>query len=599
MKAFLAATLACSILVTLPLPATATLKVNQAGSSRASRLASLLNISTDQSTTNTPPRVDTNDMAQTPLGLRIVAKVNSPDSWASWTQVRPATTSLPPREERAIRNSFQTSGNRTDNPRTTMGTRHNKTKPDDSDSPWAATERPIRSSSTRPFTSGMRIQTSKQTPKTMGNIGDRTVAAGLNIAADTGVGLQLDFPCTKTYISGRVVTVSQCGGESEAEVCCTFDEYKDDVDSCVASCVCSYSEDRTGEREVVIAEHPTLIRGVPIFLQYDAKDKSGNQPIGCGGIVVSMLASWFSARGYTKLTRSHESGGEIGWRSLTTKLAEDYLDTWIRNNASPTYVRKITPGIQDYWNDKGYNVDISKYTVKDGDEDAEFSRIKTSINNGRPVILGFDVDLNKGGGIGGGGDDFGFIDHYGLIVGYDDTGAKDIIYINMGWGDFTGKACDKNGDNCMDLLDGVIQTEFKVGKGKAHTWYVSMDASQKTKVDGVVDEQCPLPDPKGMFKPNKYDGVDIGATFATSLLPPKKVMIADSLCAVVGGEEVETETYAYTRKWKETYNCDSRYSIYDDVLGGTWEPEIHVFPEWPLDELDLAGEDVGRPELLG
>lgn len=394
------------------------------------------------------------------------------------------------------------------------------------------------------------------------------------------------LPCTKTYTNGRTIRTSSCGGEFESQVCCSFDDYIADIGGCVAHCECSYEEERVRTRVTDEIHHPTLLRGVPIFLQYDAKDRSGNQPVGCGGVAVSMLASWFSARGYTKLTKAYKSDGEVNWKALTTELAEDYLDTWIRNNASPTYIRKIQSGIEKYWEDKGYDVHVNKYKTKDGEEAEEFKRIKASINAGRPVIIGFDVDLNKGGGIGGGGDDFGWIDHYGLIVGYDDTGARNKVYINMGWGDVNGSLCSSDGTDCHGIENGVVKVKFKVGKGKVHTWHVSMNGEQKTKKDGVVVTSCPIPDPDDSFKPNKIDGTAIGATFEDeSSLPVKNVLIAGTDCAVVGGTETLTETYGYTARWTETISCNSRYDLFDDVLDGEWDPETPDLDLGPLDEL--------------
>ena len=52
-------------------------------------------------------------------------------------------------------------------------------------------------------------------------------------------------------------------GDSTQEVCCDLKDYKDKASRCVLSCDCTYSEHREGTKEVVEAEYPVMIRGVP------------------------------------------------------------------------------------------------------------------------------------------------------------------------------------------------------------------------------------------------------------------------------------------------------------------------------------------------
>ena len=125
-----------------------------------------------------------------------------------------------------------------------------------------------------------------------------------------------ELPCTKTYVDGRTRGVASCGGESAQEVCCDIDSYKDDASSCVLSCSCTYSEHREGTREVVEAEYPVLIRGVPILSQFDARSRSGYQPIGCGPIAVTQLALY--AR-FGTAPPAGEVAGEAADEATSTK----------------------------------------------------------------------------------------------------------------------------------------------------------------------------------------------------------------------------------------------------------------------------------------
>jgi len=372
-------------------------------------------------------------------------------------------------------------------------------------------------------------------------------------------------------------------------VCCSIDDYEDDANGCVASCECSYSEEREGTRDVVDAEYPVRIRGVPILTQFDAKTRRGNQPIGCGPIAVSQLALYYGAWGWTDLIDTYKgSSGQAKWKDLAYDAA-DALDTWVRNNASPTFMRKMKPGIEDLFSDLGYSTNVTYETVKSkGTQEADsFEHIKSSILQGRPVILGFDVNEEAGNGIGGGGDNVGFIDHYGLIVGYDDTGSTPRIEINMGFGYIILGEFDGG----QSINEGASSYEWEIGSGKVHLWFVEMDASEKTTLsNGKVDEECALPSPKDIYSPDfitDEDGVewDVGATYALDSTPVMRELMQGSDCDLLGGEVTHEEDYTYTAYWSDEFSCHFRYGIFDEMLAGEWDPET---PEEPgiIDRID-------------
>jgi hypothetical protein len=371
------------------------------------------------------------------------------------------------------------------------------------------------------------------------------------------------FPCTKTYVNGRVTKSMSCTD------CCGLDDYADDSGSCISSCYCEFEEEQEGTRTVVDNVYPYLVRGVPVLFQYDAKPaKTKKYPIGCGPVAVSSLFLWYHSLGWTNLADDYEnSSGEIAWDEMVEDMA-DYLDTWVRKNASPTFTKKMQSGIEDYLDDSSYSADVSHYEVTDDEDETDeaFERIKSSILQGRPVVLGYDTDEDEGGGIGGGGDDLGFIDHYGLITGYDDSVSPPQIYVNTGWG------AGSSGNTSGSSYDWVI------GSGQVHLWFVQLTAGEKD----VGSEVCATENWDSIYDPLsipdlKDGGTDyIGVMYKSSTYdsyPMVNRLISGAECGVIGGEETHEESYTYTEEWVEELSCQRKYSTYDDVIDGSWEPE--------------------------
>ena len=403
-------------------------------------------------------------------------------------------------------------------------------------------------------------------------------AGSAGIAGETGAlsgGVSsISRPCTITYQNGSRQSVLSCSTNA-GELCCGYDEWESGA-NCKTSCSCQ----RTGEREVTVVDesYPTLLRGVPVLFQYDTKPtRSAYAPVGCGAVAVAELMLWYHGLGWTDLAGDSEVSGLIDWEALAGDLSSGaYLSTWIRNNASPTFTSQVQRGIEDFVNDRGYDVEVAHYEVKDeasGDAISAVSamgHIVNAVSNGRPVVIGYDVDYDAGGGIGGGGDDLGFIDHYGLVVGFDESTDPPQIIINVGWG-----ATGSSGHGYTETYD------FVIGSGKIHLWTVRLEAAEKDLGSGV----CPADSWDGLYDPlsevlqtstDTYTAY-VGVTFASSGYddyPVAQRFMAGERCDAIGGEvsHVETETYSYT----ESASCSTLYAAYQSMKDGTFGDDVDL-----------------------
>lgn len=410
---------------------------------------------------------------------------------------------------------------------------------------------------------------------------------------DSAIGdfLSREQEVNSIFSAGKLEKIGTCREKNEAgqtslamacdnKECCTIDEYKADADSCTTECSCTYTEERT---RTEIEEHPVLIRGVPVLSQFNAGGGSTYKPIGCAAIALVELGLYYGSWGWSNLLAS---SGKTDWEQQAYEAA-DFLRTWVRRNQSPTLMSTVQAGIEDFFDDAGYTASVTYVEVTDDEDeqDAAWGRITHSIDEGRPVYIGFDSNgEHEGGGIGGGGDNFGFIDHYALIVGYDDTGSTRKIHVNMGWGYFEeATACDDGA--CLTLKEGVAVYDWEIGRGKVFLWMVHLDASEKT----VADEQCPLHSFYSYFTPTEVvakDGGDryLGATYYKDTTPVLRTLIRGSDCALLGGSQVVgEETYDYTFTETEV-SCANRYDLYDNWLSDDYVPE--GFDSLDVDILD-------------
>lgn len=366
-----------------------------------------------------------------------------------------------------------------------------------------------------------------------------------------------EFPCTQTFANGAEVQVTTCDGLAESEFCCDASAFADDADVCAVSCLCTFEESRSQTQTSTIAEHEVLLRGVPMFSQFKTQPDTDTHPIGCGPIAIVELLTWYGAWGWTELVSPYIDRHErINWVDMAWDAA-DAADTYFFKKASPTLPRNMKPAIEQLVDAAGYRVHVDHRKVWDNeDELAEnFERIKTSIQQGRPVIIGFDIDETPGGGIGGGGDNLGFIDHYGVIVGYDIRDGIPGIYVNQG----AGRSVFDGSD-----YTGLEYFEWDIGSGRVHLYFVALDASEKTRINGAIDEECPIDIYQERYATDT-EGVSFGVTGGgADELPLISTLIAETDCSVVGGTETETITRDYTITRTEGLDCSARYAVYDD-----------------------------------
>ena len=251
------------------------------------------------------------------------------------------------------------------------------------------------------------------------------------------------------------------------------------------------------------------VRGVPALKQHSFyHDGKGETVIsGCGAVAMAGVLMWYYARGWTDLLddyvlRRGSDAGKLNWQNLTQDLGRHHLDTvygsdwewdgygWSEaGDYGMTYPKKILPGVKSFVEDRGYSIDIEHHELKSGDEDGAYERIKHVLKSGRPIILGFDYSTEesgelKGGGIGGGGDNWSFIDHYALITGFREDDSSKRIYVTMGQGSRGNySASDDYSDESSQYF------EFEIGSGQIHLWYVKLSAGEKSM--SSEDIWCP------------------------------------------------------------------------------------------------------------
>lgn len=296
------------------------------------------------------------------------------------------------------------------------------------------------------------------------------------------------------------------------------------------------------------------IRGIPALAQHefyhDRKDK--DVVSGCGPVAAAELLMWYHARGWNGLLDDYigSSGdvvGKIKWQELTQDLGINYLDTkygseWEWNGLfqgweetgkwGMTYPSKITEGIETFVEYRGYDVNVDYRTCKSGEESTVYERIKHLVNAGRPILIGFDISSENGapvgGGIGGGGDNAGFIDHYGLITGYREDANSQRISVNVGWG---SGSKNSRGDETNLFYD------FTIGKGKIHLWYVKLYADEKSH--NSDDIWCPADELLEMVVEGQSVSSTIGSTAQESKYDDFEILnpiIGGSSCAVISAE---------------------------------------------------------------
>jgi hypothetical protein len=120
----------------------------------------------------------------------------------------------------------------------------------------------------------------------------------------------------------------------------------------------------------------------------------------CGPTVATEVIGYWTQHGYPDLMNGMPSGIVPDMSQPILDLFLSMADTYSGYNGSYTYPDKLTRGMKQYFNDKGYDVDV----ILSAEGATKWSAVKAEINAGRPVIM-LLLDL----------------DHYVVVIGYTNT----------------------------------------------------------------------------------------------------------------------------------------------------------------------------------
>ncbi len=120
----------------------------------------------------------------------------------------------------------------------------------------------------------------------------------------------------------------------------------------------------------------------------------------CGPTVATEVIGYWTQHGYPDLMNGMPSGLVPDMSQPILDLFLAMADTYSGYDGSYTYPDKLAPGMKQYFNDKGYDVDV----ILSAEGATQWSAVKAEINAGRPVIM-LLLDL----------------DHYVVVIGYTKT----------------------------------------------------------------------------------------------------------------------------------------------------------------------------------
>jgi hypothetical protein len=181
-----------------------------------------------------------------------------------------------------------------------------------------------------------------------------------------------------------------------------------------------------------------LISGVPRYYQADMRiGGSCWFPSGCGPVAGAAICAWWDKRGFPNLI----DDGERETDGLPQQAIEDLGAAHYMNRDTSCALSWVLPGnfqdgLEEYMNDHlGPRADVARFEVfryritdsgyempdsgHTGSYDELFEIVRNEIWNGRPMVYLFrwDADQNNDG-------TFQAADHYGVVVGYDQTGGS-------------------------------------------------------------------------------------------------------------------------------------------------------------------------------
>lgn len=380
------------------------------------------------------------------------------------------------------------------------------------------------------------------------------------------------------------------------------------VTSCIESCYCDYAYSYTSRSGAVLTGVPTLYQHISGYTEC-AYRNGGRVPyvVGCVPIAGTMLLAWYDSLGWNRLGEDFRSstpitlsqtekdecaneaskaysvctdkGGSytecsfqykttyndcievergdetypLNWQDLADSLRNDYgmltdIECSEYGVPKPTgsWIGQLKDALENYLDEKNYNYSIDKVEVyRENELRDNFERIKTNIDNQRPVVLSFcSGDSTTCDTI---GDDS---NHEALITGYFESNGE-YIYIDTG--------------------NGVNETsEWDIGDGDVRLLYVELESS------GNGNRWCGADDLVGFYYPTD-DSWDISGFNYTGF--PNYDSYYGRMTH--SGEDLDTDIIEEI----EGNNCNLVYAE-ENYISGSGRSESECSDEGELEEED-------------
>jgi hypothetical protein len=185
-----------------------------------------------------------------------------------------------------------------------------------------------------------------------------------------------------------------------------------------------------------------LISGVPRYYQADMRVGSSCWfPSGCGPVAGASVCAWWDKRGFPNLIDDDERESDgLPQQAIVDLGAAHYMNRDTSCAQSWVLPGAFAEGLEDYMNDHlgtragvvrfeviRYRITDSGYEIPDtgatGGYDELFEIVRNEIWNGRPMVYLFRYD-----GAENADGTFKVADHYGVVVGYDQTdGSRRLV----------------------------------------------------------------------------------------------------------------------------------------------------------------------------
>jgi len=204
---------------------------------------------------------------------------------------------------------------------------------------------------------------------------------------------------------------------------------------------------------VAVAKTPmkALISGVPRY--YQAEMRVGGScwfPSGCGPVAGAAVCAWWDKRGFPNLIDDSEREADgLPQQAIEDLGAAHYMNRDTSCAKSWVLPGNFADGLEDYMNDHlGTRADVTRFEViryritgsgyeipetgQTGSHEDLFSIVRDEIWNGRPMVYLFRWDGKQNAN-----DTYKVADHYGVVVGYDQTGGSRRLVLQANQSDAT------------------------------------------------------------------------------------------------------------------------------------------------------------------